>query len=224
MTNEEFSNEFDVLVDSYRRFKSYDKKEELDSIEFNEYEKSVFLTKAQDEILIEAYSGRYEGYEQTEEIRKYLSNLNKELELNPSESSTYLKSFDRLGFYLPNDVWFVTFEAIETKTDTKLVLPVNRDSLYKTLQNPFKLSKHICLRVDDANNKIYIIGKNLTDATYIVNYIEAPTPIVLVRLHNNVSINGINEPTECKVHVGLHNKILERAVALAMASKTNIQK
>jgi hypothetical protein len=46
MTCEEFSNEFDVLVDSYRRFKSYDEKEQLDSIEFSEYEKSVFLTSA----------------------------------------------------------------------------------------------------------------------------------------------------------------------------------
>jgi hypothetical protein len=46
MTTEEFSNQFDVLLDSYRRFKDFDKKEELDSIEFNEYEKSLYLTQA----------------------------------------------------------------------------------------------------------------------------------------------------------------------------------
>jgi len=44
MTNQEFSNEFDTLVNSYRRFKDFDDREILDSIEFNEYEKSVFLT------------------------------------------------------------------------------------------------------------------------------------------------------------------------------------
>ena len=44
MTVTEFSNEFDVLIDSYRRFKDFDNKENLDSLDFNEYEKSIFLT------------------------------------------------------------------------------------------------------------------------------------------------------------------------------------
>ena len=39
MTTEEFSNEFDTLVSSYRRFKDFDNKEALDSLEFDEYEK-----------------------------------------------------------------------------------------------------------------------------------------------------------------------------------------
>ena len=46
MTTEEFSNEFDVLINSYSRYKDFDNKEILDSIEFNEYEKSLFLTQA----------------------------------------------------------------------------------------------------------------------------------------------------------------------------------
>lgn len=46
MTTTEFSNEFDVLIDSFRRFKDFDEKEVLDSLEFNEYEKSIFLTEA----------------------------------------------------------------------------------------------------------------------------------------------------------------------------------
>jgi len=46
MTTKEFSSEFDILLDSYRRIKKFDDKEMLDSIEFNEYEKSLFLTRA----------------------------------------------------------------------------------------------------------------------------------------------------------------------------------
>lgn len=46
MTTTEFSNEFDILIDSYRRFKDFDEKEVLDSLEFSEYEKSMFLTEA----------------------------------------------------------------------------------------------------------------------------------------------------------------------------------
>lgn len=44
MTTEEFSNEFDTLVSSYRRFKDFDNQELLDSIEFDEFEKSFYLT------------------------------------------------------------------------------------------------------------------------------------------------------------------------------------
>ena len=58
MAREEFSNGFDVLVNSYKRFKDFDKQELLDSIEFNEYEKSLFLTKAQEELVISLYNGR----------------------------------------------------------------------------------------------------------------------------------------------------------------------
>lgn len=80
MTTEEFSNEYDTLLTSYLRFKKFDDKENLDSIEVNEYEKSVYLTKAQENILIGLYTGRNpynNSYEQTEELRRYLANLNK---------------------------------------------------------------------------------------------------------------------------------------------------
>ena len=51
MTRLEFSNQFDTLVSSYRRFRDFDSKEPLDTIEFDELEKSQFLTKAQEEII-----------------------------------------------------------------------------------------------------------------------------------------------------------------------------
>ena len=57
MTIAEFSNEFDVLIDSYRRFKDFDNKENLDSLDFNEYEKSIFLTRAQEDIVTSFYNG-----------------------------------------------------------------------------------------------------------------------------------------------------------------------
>jgi hypothetical protein len=48
MTTGEFSNEFDTLVSSYRRFRDFDHHEPIDTIEFDEYEKSFFLTEAQE--------------------------------------------------------------------------------------------------------------------------------------------------------------------------------
>ena len=45
MTTEEFSNEFDVLLNSYSS----------GGVEFNEYEKSIFLTKAQEDLSAESF-------------------------------------------------------------------------------------------------------------------------------------------------------------------------
>ena len=47
MTTEEFSNEFEVLLNSYA---SKQPNTVLD-LQFDEYEKSVFLTKAQEELV-----------------------------------------------------------------------------------------------------------------------------------------------------------------------------
>ena len=90
MTVQELSNQFDVLVSSYRRFKEFDNKELLDSIEFNEYEKSLYLTKAQEELVLSLYNGRnpsLQGFEETEELRRYLSNLVEEAKLEPIVTS-----------------------------------------------------------------------------------------------------------------------------------------
>ena len=48
MTTEEFSNEFDALLNSYSTTE-----ETPNTIELDEYEKSVFLTKAQEDVVID---------------------------------------------------------------------------------------------------------------------------------------------------------------------------
>jgi len=78
MTIQDFSDGFDTLVNSYNRRQNFG---EQDSLSFDEYEKSQFLTKAQEELVIAWYSGRNsygEGFESTEEARRYLSTLVRE--------------------------------------------------------------------------------------------------------------------------------------------------
>lgn len=79
MNINEFSDQYDVLLASYLRFKKFDPQKILDSVEINEYEKSLYLTKAQNEIVTELYTGKsifQESYEQTEQLRRYLADLN----------------------------------------------------------------------------------------------------------------------------------------------------
>ena len=82
MTLEEFSNEFDILVQSYSKQLPFG---ETYNFSFTEYEKSVFLTKAQEELVIELYNGKNpnrDSFEKTEEIRRYLSSLINTFESN----------------------------------------------------------------------------------------------------------------------------------------------
>ena len=79
MTTEEFSNEFDTLLNSYALSPNkYGMESSPLTIELDEYEKSVFLTKAQEDIVISLYNGKNptgDSSEKTEEIRRYLSDL-----------------------------------------------------------------------------------------------------------------------------------------------------
>lgn len=79
MTIKEFSDQFDTLLDSYKIPDEFGRVENLVTIKLDEYEKSSFLTNAQNDIVIDLYTGRgliNESYEQSEELRRYLSNLN----------------------------------------------------------------------------------------------------------------------------------------------------
>lgn len=69
MTNQEFENEFDILYNNIMSNQAPG----LDS-----YEKSVFLTNAQEQLILSYYNGKNsynESFERTEEIRRYLSSL-----------------------------------------------------------------------------------------------------------------------------------------------------
>ena len=68
MNVQELSNLFDTLLQPYI---TKDVSGEQNTLAFDEYEKSIFLTKAQEQIVLELY----QELEQSEENRKYLSNL-----------------------------------------------------------------------------------------------------------------------------------------------------
>ena len=77
MTTSEFSNEFDVLLNSFYTQGVFGETSSKSELVLDEYEKSVLLTQAQEEIVKELYSGKFNGesFEKTEELRRSLSNL-----------------------------------------------------------------------------------------------------------------------------------------------------
>ena len=230
MTTEEFSNEFDILVDSYRRFKDFDNKEELDSLDFNEFEKSVFLTKAQEEIVSEFYNGKNpfkDSFEKTEEVRRFLSQLVRTYTTSDKEDDYTGLSQKSIFFKLPDDLWFITYESV-TITDSRLrcmdntdilVVPITQDDYFRVSKNPFRNpNNRRALRLDIENNIVEIISE-YNVSKYLIRYVSKPEPIILLDLPDELSINGISVKTECELNPVIHRAILERAVKLAIISR-----
>lgn len=231
MTNEEFSNEFDILVNSYRRFKDFDKQESLDSIEFNEYEKSVYLTKAQEELAVNFYNGKNpygDSFESTEEMRRYLDALVKTKVFTMADALMRIGvSANSVLFQLPDDLAFITMEQI-TYDDERLgcyngstadVYPVTQDEYSRVKDNPFRgPTKYKAIRLDSGNKTVELVLKYAIKE-YLIKYLSKPEPIILETLPNGLTIEGASEQTECKLNSVLHHTILERAVQMALQSK-----
>lgn len=225
MTNKEFSDGFSTLLNSFGV---------TPNITLDEYEKSTFLTNAQEQLIIDIYSGRNiiygKSFEQTEEIRRYLSNLVETYETSTKVTGKLGLSQDSVFFEIPQDTWFITYEVAFLK-DSRLgcldgieasVVPLPQDDLYRAKDNPFRgPSKDRVLRLDIKSDLAELISKYNVDK-YLMRYISQPTPIVLVDLPDGLSINGVSTESECELNPVVHRAILERAVQLAIISKTQL--
>lgn len=219
MTTQEFSNQFDVLMNSYATRPEFG---HVDSLAVDEYEKSIFLTKAQEDIVVEIYSGRNINnlsFESTEESRRILHPLTSNFNVTINNTDYEVTK--------PDDLWFITYEYCILNDETlgcangttALVTPVRQDELYKILQNPFRgPSKNRVIRTD-RNNTIQLISKYVI-GTYYMDYLRKPNPIILA-VFPDLSINGIlNKTSECELNSNIHQVILERAVQYALSSKS----
>lgn len=233
MTTEEFSTSFDTLLNSYASQIPMGNETSRQEIVLDEYEKSVFLTLAQEEIVINIYNGKNpygDSFESTEEIRRYLDSLVKTKvyeESNVTGQETKKLSPNSVFYELPTDLAFITMEQI-TYDDKSLgcyngssasVYPVTQDEYSKIKNNPFRgPTKYKAIRLDFGNNIVELIPK-FKIGTYMVKYIAKPSPIILENLPDGLKIEGESTKKECELNSILHRIILERAVNMAVQSR-----
>ena len=224
MTTEEMSNQFDTLINAYSQSLQ-------DHLAFDEYEKSVFLTEAQEQLVISLYNGKNDlgnVFELTEEDRRYLSELvrTETIESIDIDSPHIIKNSK--FFELPSDLMFITYESVklESKDDSCInnkvikVQPVTQDEFHKIKENPFRgVNDNRALRLDIEDNIVEIVS-NYTIKEYFVRYVKRPSPIILVNLQSPLSIEGESNITESEVNPILHSKIVNYAVRLALQSKS----
>ena len=224
MTRYEFSNEFDIMFNNIMS----------DSAPgLTEYEKSVFLTRAQDSVIDALYNG---SFERSEELRRSLDVITVE-QIEDYKEIKRIKPdhFHHTLFNLRDNARYIVFEAAQyddpdacNDGEWVQVIPERLDDLHRDLKNPFRgPSLNRVLRLDSPQIELvskYRIGK------YLYKYIREPYPIILEPLEDGLSIGGLTKPLFYNVHEGeeiptdgevcelndiVHDKILFQAVALA---------
>lgn len=211
MTLNDFKLEFLVLYDKVANFAAPG---------YLDDEISIFLTKAQERIILSLYSedgNKYkEGFEETEKRRKQLQQLiepNVSLSLSSDQTGSEGKAYD-----LPKDCLLVIKEKAKLSgcnccnNEYKRVKPITHDELEANKDNPFKKpSEKLLWRLDIGNRRHDLIPKEGTNITeYTISYIRKPKPIIL----DTSTIDGVTGPQECELQM-LSRMIIDEAVKIA---------
>ena len=208
-TSEEWSVNFDIL---------YNNISSNQAPGLTEYEKSVFLTQAQEAVILDLYKGASgDAFETTEEVTRYLSSLVVDgvLSLKEGVQRLPLLEMNIYTYEEPEGLWFITFLSgnINVSDNTKdvMAIPARQDSLYKDLNNPFKGPNKNRVLYTSEQGYITVYSK-YTVSDMHVKYLKKPNPIVLE--DSELPISGV-EDFNVEIPESLHNQVLYKAVQLA---------
>lgn len=209
----EMSNEFDI---QYNNIMSNA------APPLSEYEKSIFLTTAQEEIVADLIG----EFEKSEQIRQYLKPLLVTTKLTTPVANTHTISTNSTCFSLPTNLQYITFEEVKLAnvSDNATVKVVSQDMFEHIKKNPFKGPNSTrVLRLDgfESNPIVELITDGQAITSYLLKYIKRPYPIILEVLTNN-TIDGQNTPLSgssvSELPISIHSTIVSRATQLAKLS------
>lgn len=235
MTATEFLVQFDVL---------YNNVTSNQAPGLNGYEKSVFLTKAQDELVKNYFSATHnqkqEGYLDSPK-REYDFSSIIEVTNGGSTSGTKLypsNDYSKM-FLIPNNVFIILNEQLVQNNTVYTIVPLDYTEFQKLMKKPYKLPlKGQAWKLSHSrktNNGVSSIAEFIANfsktgvPTYTIRYIRRLDPIILEDLETTygegLTIKGqhdiVNHTFEnnitspCELPLELHEELLQRAVELA---------
>ena len=240
MKLQEFSDTFDVLLNSYNTQAQFGDQASRSTIVLDEYEKSVILTQAQD-IIVKTYfdsklNSQAQGFDDSERRQVDFSSLIKSSVLTKASNQDSI--FDKRGiiYKFPtkasdstiSDVLFVLNEKITIGSKDYVVIPISYKEydreMSKAYAQPLKKQIWRLFQNNQSGFDIYseiIPNVNLSGSTmvYKVRYVRRPNPIVLTDLPNDLSIDGVTVSTECELNPILHMDVLNKALEIAVATR-----
>ena len=170
----------------------------------NVHEKSVLLTKAQDEITKNYFNAKgnklSEGYDDSQKRQIDFSSITKVYSvLDPSSfgPALYDGRSNSKSVVLPSGVWMIVNERVTVRhgdsTSGLVVVPISFADYDRLMSKPFKRPlKYQAWRLlnnDGSNKSDLIIGSGDTLVSYALRYVCKPHPIILGDL-DGLSIDG----------------------------------
>lgn len=224
MSADEMDNMFDVLYNNITSNQAPG---------LNAYEKSVFLTKAQDEIIKNYFNPKskgnntQDGFDGSAKRQIDFSSITTSRSITPNDECYFDQRHNTTGVTLPENVMFILNEYVTVQRDKKYVdlqvIPIKFDEYSRLMSKPYKRPlKYQAWRLIDGNNADIIIGPSDTFGSYFIRYVRRPTPIVVADL-DGLTIDGDNtgKKMDCILDPILHEEIVQRAVELAKVAWTN---
>ena len=199
MTTQEFSNEFDVLYNNIMSNQAPG---------LDEYEKSIFLTKAQEELVRDYFNSRNvknaQGFDDNQKRQYDFSTLLSSITLpdfidtyralSVLSSATYNTIFDsRAKIYIaPSDLFLVINESIEDSAKRRYsVLPISYDEYNRLMLKPygFPLKRQAWRIISDRTSSLVGWGgKQVDSATFLFKskYFKTIEIYIRLRSENNI--------------------------------------
>ena len=238
MTAQEFSDQFDVLYNNITSNQAPG---------LTEYEKSVFLTKAQNEIVKNYFTANSkgnnigQGFDDSAKRQADFSCLMMTKDCNETSAPSSYRPIDsRSNVYkFPSDIFIIINEAIVLSKPANRVLqviPLRYDEYMRLMSKPFKRPlKYQAWRLinqgeyDEGRTNRYaelIVGPGEIINTYSIRYIKYPKPVIVDDL-DGLTIDGYSYGSSgdmstegCELDPILHQDILQRGVELAKIAWT----
>lgn len=220
MTVVEFSDQFDVLYNNITSNAAPG---------LNEYEKSVFLTKAQDEVVKNYFNARSKG---NNPQQGYDDSAKRQADFSAlmyTEDCGKVSGYQKINknstmYQFPSDMFIAINESVETTKGKILqVIPLRYDEYTRLMSKPFKrpLKNQVwrIVSTGSSDRKVVELIANVEDtiASYIIRYIRTLKPIILADL-DGLTINGYGSTQECELDPMMHEELLQRAVEIAKAA------
>lgn len=201
MTAQEFSNEFDVLYNSITNGNAPG---------VTEYEKSVFLTRAQLEFIQELIKGNTvygQGVDDTTNVKLQLYPLYKKVQYTQFKDALSNKKV----LHILNVEYNLGNKTIPT-------VPISYDEYTTIKNNPFKSNKNRAYYIQSSNDVTIHYNSNKVDnPNCTFYYIEYPTPIITDgALEANTIDDNTGKLQDCILPKSTHFEILKKAVQLAL--------
>lgn len=232
MTVQEFSNEFDIL---------YNNISSNAAPGLNEYEKSVFLTNAQLELVRNYFNPKGNKYQEGfDDSQKRQIDFSKLVKIAVMQSINTPSNYNKLDsrsqlFNMPTDILYVLSESAKVQYDTSYIhkiniRPITYDEYNILISRPYKYpyKQQGWRLIENQNTTTYaeVIAKGII-SNYVIRYVRMPKPIILIDLNEDVdpvdtnenfgslTIQGEHTAQTSELDPSIHPEILHRAVELA---------